>query len=130
METKLVKLTETESKMVVIRSWEGVGKEKLLLTRYIVSVLQNAKVLVICFRQGEYTKNSSAQLLSHVQLFVTSRTAALQASLSITNSRSLELPELIQTHVHRVGDVIQPSHSLSSSYPPAFDLSQHQGLFQ
>ena len=41
------------------------------------------------------------------------------------------LPELAQTHVHRVGDAIQPSHPLSSPYPPpAFNLSQHQGLFQ
>ena len=35
-------------------------------------------------------------------------------------------PELSQTHVHRVGDAIQPSHPLSSPYPPAFNLSQHQ----
>ena len=38
--------------------------------------------------------------------------------------------ELTQTHVHRVGDAIQPSHPLSSPSPPAFNLSQHQGLFQ
>ena len=41
-----------------------------------------------------------------------------------------QLPELTQTHVHQVGDAIQPSHPLSSSSPPAFNLSQHQGLFQ
>jgi len=40
------------------------------------------------------------------------------------------LLESTQTHVHRVGDAIQPSHPLSSSSPPAFNLSQHQGLFQ
>ena len=40
------------------------------------------------------------------------------------------LPELAQIHVHGVGDAIQPSHSLSSSSPPALNLSQHQGLFQ
>ena len=39
-------------------------------------------------------------------------------------------PELAQTHVHQVGDAIQPPHSLSSPSPPAFNLSQHQGLFQ
>ena len=39
-----------------------------------------------------------------------------------------QLPELAQTHVHGVGDGIQPSHSLSST--SAFSLSQHQGLFQ
>ena len=41
-----------------------------------------------------------------------------------------KLLELAQTHVHQVSDAIQPSHPLLSSSPPAFDLSQHQGLFQ
>ena len=41
-----------------------------------------------------------------------------------------QLPELAQTHVHRVGNAIQPSRPLSSPPPPAFSLSQHQGLFQ
>ena len=40
------------------------------------------------------------------------------------------LPELAQTHVHWVGDAIQPSRPLSSPSPPAFNLSWHQGLFQ
>ena len=41
-----------------------------------------------------------------------------------------QLPEPTQTHVHRVNDAIQPSHPLSSPSPPAFNLSQHQGLFR
>ena len=41
-----------------------------------------------------------------------------------------QLPELTQTHVHRVSDAIQPSHPLSSPSPPAFNLSQHQCFFQ
>ena len=41
-----------------------------------------------------------------------------------------QLPELAQTHVHWVSDAIQPSPPLSSPSPPAFNLSQHQGLFQ
>ena len=40
------------------------------------------------------------------------------------------LPEFTQTHLHWVGDVIQPSHTLSSPSPPALNLSQHQGLFK
>ena len=40
-----------------------------------------------------------------------------------------QLPELTQTHVHQVSDTIQPFDPLSSSSPPAFNLSQHQGLF-
>ena len=41
-----------------------------------------------------------------------------------------QLLEFTQTHVHWVGDAIQPSHPLSSPSPPAFNHSQHQGLFQ
>ena len=41
-----------------------------------------------------------------------------------------QLPEFTQTHIHRVGDAIQPSHPLSSPSPPAPNPSQHQGLFQ
>ena len=41
-----------------------------------------------------------------------------------------QLLELAQTHVHRVSEAIQPSHPLSSPSPPAFNLSQHQGLFK
>ena len=138
---------------------------------------------------------SSVQSLSRVQLFATPWTAAHQASLSITISRSsltltsIELvmpsshlilchpllllppippsikvfsnestlrmrwpkywsfslrtaarstpgfpvyhqpPELVQTLAHQVGDATQPSHPLSS-HSPAFNLSQHQGLFK
>ena len=39
-----------------------------------------------------------------------------------------QLPEFTETHVHWVGDAIQPSYPLSSPSPPAFNLSQHQGL--
>jgi len=67
---------------------------------------------------------SSVQSLSRVRLFANPWTAARQASLSITNSK------FTQTHVHRVGDAIQPSHPLSSPSPPAPNPSQHQGLFQ
>ena len=41
-----------------------------------------------------------------------------------------QLPEFTQNHVHWVSDAIQPSHPLSSPSPPAFNLSQHQSLFQ
>ena len=49
---------------------------------------------------------SSVQLLSRVRLFVSPRTTAHQASLSITKSQNAQI------HVHRVGDAIQPSHPL------------------
>ena len=40
-----------------------------------------------------------------------------------------QLPELAQTHVHRIRDAIQPSHPLSFPSPLAFNLSQHQGFY-
>ena len=41
-----------------------------------------------------------------------------------------QLPEFTQTHIHQVGDAMQPSHPLLSPPPLAFNLSQHQGLFK
>ena len=41
-----------------------------------------------------------------------------------------QLPELAQTRVHQISDAIQPPHTLLSPSPPAFNLSQHQGLFK
>ena len=41
-----------------------------------------------------------------------------------------QLPEFTLTHIHQVSDAIQPSLPLSSPFPPALSLSQHQGLFQ
>ena len=51
---------------------------------------------------------------------------------SIFKSRDITLPTspFTQTHVHRVSDIIQPSHPLSSPSPPAPNPSQHQSLFQ
>ena len=72
----------------------------------------------------------SVQLLSRVLLFATLWTAARQTSLSITNSQSLLKLMSIESTCPLDGDTIQPSHPLSSPSPPAFNLSQHQGLFQ
>ena len=41
-----------------------------------------------------------------------------------------QLSELAQTHIHQIGDAIKTPHPLSSPFPPVFNLSQHQGLFQ
>ena len=41
-----------------------------------------------------------------------------------------QLPEFTQTHVYQASDAIQPSHLLSSPFPPAFNLSQHQSPFK
>ena len=62
-----------------------------------------------------------------------------QSCLTICNPMDCSMPgfpihhqllAFTQTHVHWVGDAIQPSHPLASPSPPVFNLSQHQGLFQ
>ena len=62
-----------------------------------------------------------------------------QSCLTLCNPMDCSMPDFPvyhqrlqhdQTHVHRVSDAIQPSHPLSSPSPPAFTLSQHQGLFK
>ena len=61
-----------------------------------------------------------------------------QSCLTLCNPVKSSMPNLpvhnlllesTQTHVHRVSDVMQPSHPLSS-HPPALNRSQHQGLFK
>ena len=64
-------------------------------------------------------------MLSRVQLFVTPMHCSMPGF-----PVHLQLPERAQTHDQGVGDAIQPSHPLSSPSPPAFYLSQHQGLVQ
>ena len=72
-------------------------------------------------------KFSSVQFSSVTQLCPTLRPHELQhAGLPVHN----QLSESTQIHAHRVGDVIQSSHPLSSPSPPALNLSQHQGPFK
>ena len=68
------------------------------------------------------THDLTTQFSSVAQFCLSLRPHRLQASLSI------KLLEPIQTHIHCIGDAIQPSHLLSSPSPPAFSLSLHQGL--
>ena len=69
-------------------------------------------------------KFSSVQLLSCIWLFCSPMDCSTPG-IPVHH----QLPELAQTHVHRVSDAIQPSHPLLSPSPPAFN-AQHQGLFQ
>ena len=80
--------------------------------------LKNDRIISVCF-QGKFI--------------------SVQSCLTICNPMDCSTPgfpvhpqllELAQTHVHRVGDAIQPSYPLLSLSPPAFNLSQDQGLFQ
>ena len=91
-------------------------------------------------KQGRGSQETIVQPWGRV--LVPPQFSSVQSSCSVSNSLRLhglhaapgfpvhhQLPELDQTHVHRVGDAIQPSHPLSSPSPPAFNLSQHPGLF-
>ena len=89
-----------------------------------ILILINIKFNFYDKENKTYTK-LSVQLLHHVQLFAIPWTAAYQAFLSINNSLSLLKLMSIESI-----DAIQPSHPLPSPSPPAFNLSQHQGLFQ
>ena len=108
-------------------------------------------ISISCFNQREITVCNAFS-----SLWVFAHSLCLQLSTQLSSSTSVQvssvaqscltlcdpmdcstphfpvhhrLLELTQTHVHRVGDAIQPSHPLSSPSPPAFNLSQHQGLF-
>ena len=77
-------------------------------------------VLVIIDSAAMNTGISSVQSLSHVQL-------CDPMDYSMPDSPVLHyLPKFAQTHVHQVGDAIQPSQPLSLTSPPAFNLSQQQ----
>ena len=80
-------------------------------------------VLYVCVSISASVQFNSVQSLSRVWLFATLWIAGHQASCPSP------APGAVQTHVHWVGDAFQPSHPLS--FPsPAFNLSQHQDLFQ
>ena len=74
------------------------------------------------------TSQSSVQFSSVTQLCPTLCNPVNRSTPGLSVHH--QLPESTQTHAHRVGDTIQPSHPLSSPSPPAPNPSQHQGLFQ
>ena len=104
------------------------GKVKnqcILPTPWAIPLLGHSLVMFLHRCTWKYPLAVVVQSLSCVQFFATPWTTARQTSLFLHH-----LLELAQTHVHWVGDVIQPSRPLSSLFPPALSLSQHQGLFQ
>ena len=77
--------------------------------------------------------------LNFTQLSISLTVVVFHSSVSLCNPMDFSmpgfpvfhyLPEFAQAHGHWVSDAIQPSHPLWSPSPPAFNLSQHQGLFQ
>ena len=80
------------------------------------------KVIIFLF----FPHQSQAQFISSVMSDFCDPMDCITAGFPVHH----QLPELTQTQVHQVSDAIQPSHPLSSPSPPAFNLSQQQGLFK
>ena len=75
----------------------------------------------------------------HSSRCISQFSSVAQSFMTLCNPMDCSMPglpvhhqflEFIQTHVHWVGDAIQPSHPLSSPSPPAFNHSQNHGLFK
>ena len=91
-------------------------------------------MIAVSFARSSLYLTSSTMSVSSIQF-----SSAAQSCLTLCDPMECSMPgfpahhkllEPTQTHVHGVGDAIQPaSHSLSSPSPPTFNLSQHQGLF-
>ena len=88
---------------------------KLISYTYIHSFLDSVSIQAIQFRSVAWSCTTLCDPMNHST-----------PGLPVHH----QLPEFTQTHVHRVGDAIQPSHPLSSPSPPAPNPSQHRGLFQ
>ena len=106
------------------------------------------------FQTSLFSDSLISEVLHHVTVFVLIRNTArsfsnatdpaplssvTQSCLTLFNLMDCSMPGFpihyqlrkpTQTHVHCVGDAIQPSHPRLSPSPPVFNLSQHQGLFQ
>ena len=96
--------------------------------------------LIVC--PNKYLLNGIGLPINLLKIWVSHSvqfSSVLQSCLTLCNpmDRSTpdlpvhhQLPEFAKTHVHWASDAIQPSHPLSSSFPPTFNLSQHDGLFK
>ena len=104
-------MVQWEDKDTVMKfAWSWISsseKAVLYLIWCLLSSVQFSSVIQLCLTLCNLMNHSTPGLPVHPQL-----------------------PEFTQTHVHNVGDAIQPSHPLSSPSPPALNLSQHQGLFK
>ena len=113
------KSRETESRLVIVRDGEGREREWKVITNEYSFFLGWQKWFEI---SGVNCCCSATQLCLTL--------------CDTTDCGTLDFPvlhhllEFAQTHIHRVGDAIQPSHPLLSPSSPAFYLSQYQGLFR
>ena len=114
------------------KCWKGCGEKGILLyCWWECKLIQPLWKMVWRFLKKLGIKPPSVQF-SSVQFSrsVMSNSLRPQESQHARPPCPSQLPEFTQTHVHRVSDAIQPSHSLLSTSPPASNPSQHQSLFQ
>ena len=86
----------------------------------------NPPTLLVGMQIGGFLENYTVSSVAHSCLTLCDTTDCSMPAFPVHH----QLLKPAQTHVHQVGDAIQPSHPLSSPSTPAFNLSQHQGLFQ
>ena len=110
-------------------------QQQQLFDKWWLIDLQPYLYLYSCTRNQDSQKTLLPWVLGHSVQF----SSVIQSCLTLCNPMNPsmaglpihhQLPEVTQTHVHRVSDAIQPSHPLSSPSPPAPNPSQHQSLFQ
>ena len=113
-------------------AWGPLAKDSTLTVQLLIFWISPlAKVMTSL---DSILKSRDITLLTKVQF-----SSVAQSCLTLCDPMNRSMPglpvhhqfsEFTQTHVHRVSDDIQPSHPLSSSFPPAPNPSQHQSLFQ
>ena len=101
-----------------------IGRRKQVQNTFIHDFSQSSS----CHKFNNYSQFSSVQFSPVAQSCLTLYDPMNRSTPGLSVHH--QFPEFTQTHVHRVNDAIQPSHTLSSPSPPAPNPSQHQSLFQ
>ena len=106
----------------------------ILCIKCITNDIYTLLILCIKYITNENLLYSTSNLMLSVQFSSVAQSCPTLCDPTNRSTPGLpvhhHLPEFTQTHVHRVSDAIQPSHPLSSPFPPAPNPCQHQSLFQ
>ena len=130
--TQLMDLVSRSSNLPALPNSLLSKKNRALFKRGIFS--ESSWTIYVAYLVGGMNWRDRTDFLVSVQF-----SSVTQSCLTLCNPMNCsmpglpvhhKLPEFTQTHLHRVGDAIQPSHPLSSPSPPAPNPSQPQGLFQ
>ena len=113
--------------------------KKTLMSLFIILVYFSINLITFDEYNSEYTIKELCVFTNYITLQSSQFSSVAQLYPILCNPMDYctpgfpvhhQLPELTQTHFHRVSDAIQLSDPLSSHSPPAFNLPQHQGLLQ